>query len=96
MELDKKETMLQEYMRKMPTGGQTTLEMDLLKEQQEAREATETSGFRALFKSRKDMIEPEVHSKLKHVLEETLLENIRLKGDLDTMGLEVEKLRTAT
>ena len=31
LELDKKETMLQEYMRKMPTGGQTTLEMDLLK-----------------------------------------------------------------
>jgi len=33
--------------------------------------------------------------KLKEVLEETLLENIRLKGDLDTMGVEVEKLRTA-
>ena len=65
--------------------------MGVMQEEQKAK-AKET-GFRALFRSRKDMIEPEVYDKLKEVLEETLLENIRLKGDLDTMGMDVEKLR---
>ena len=33
-----------------------------------------------------------MHRKLKEVLEETLLENIRLKEDVDAMGSEVARL----
>ena len=36
----------------------------------------------------------EVHHKLKLVLEETLLDNIRLKQDLEAMGQEVASLGT--
>lgn len=91
VELEKKETMLQEYLKKQPTGGQTTLEMDMMRERQE--EAEKATGLRALFRPRQEMVEKEVYVKLKGVLEETLLENIRLKGDLDTMGREVAALK---
>ena len=37
-------------------------------------------------------VDGEVHRKLKEVLEETLLENIRLKEDVDAMGSEVARL----
>jgi len=92
MELERKETMLQEYLCNQPTGRQTTMEMDMLKEEQEIKR---NSSFGRLFGS-KEMVDIEVHSQLKAVLEETLLENIRLKSDLETMGEEVEKYRVCT
>jgi len=92
-ELEKKETMLQEYLKKQPTGGQTTLEMDLMREQQVETEKGVAGGFRSLFQTKQEVIAKEVYIKLKGVLEEALLENIRLKGDLDTMGREVATLK---
>ena len=90
MELDRKEIMLQEYMRtgKQMAMGQSSIEMDSVREVQKSKKQTGWFGV-----SSKDVIGLDVHLKLKEVLEEALLENIRLKTDLGTMGEEVEKLR---
>jgi len=88
-ELEKKEEMLKHYMQNANTKGLTSAAMDAANQKEDVKC---NAGLWGMFVGAKDTVDGEVHRKLKEVLEETLLENIRLKEDVDAMGSEVARL----
>jgi len=90
-EIQRKEEMLQHYLRNLDTKGLTSMESDVVASQHEDVKCS-SGGLWGMFVGVKDTVDGEVHRKLKEVLEETLLENIRLKNDVDAMGSEVARL----
>eukprot|EP00656_Telonema_subtile_P013200 TRINITY_DN16692_c0_g1_i1.p1 TRINITY_DN16692_c0_g1~~TRINITY_DN16692_c0_g1_i1.p1 ORF type:complete len:465 (-),score=198.85 TRINITY_DN16692_c0_g1_i1:146-1540(-) len=96
-ELRRKEEMLQHYLKTAPAKGLTSMESDLVMMQTEMQHEEikcSAGGLWGMFGGapKTPMVSGEVHGKLKLVLEETLLENIRLKEDVDAMGEEVARL----
>jgi len=81
-DLAKKQRILHAYVQNgAKTGGRRDMN----------REAHRTGPLRMVPSS--GPISPEVVKKLEDVLEETLLENIQLRSDIEVLGNEVEDLR---
>lgn len=92
-ELQKKTRLIQSFVMKMPAGAFTSESMD----QNKADLAKRSGVMASMYGSRNNEtvsieLSMEINRKLQAVLEDTLLKNITLKENLDTLGAEIARL----
>lgn len=92
-ELQKKTRLIQSFVMKMPAGALSSESM----EQNKADVAKRTGIMASMYGSKNDEAVPielsmEMNRKLQAVLEDTLLKNITLKENIDTLGAEIARL----
>lgn len=95
---EKKSKVIQSQAKMLQVQGRSTMEMDMAKMQREKIEK-QSGGLLGVFGSilggtvqEEIETQKEVNEKMTSVLEQTLLKNVSLEDDLDTMGNEILKL----
>ncbi|KAK3921982.1 Coiled-coil domain-containing protein 186 [Frankliniella fusca] len=96
-ELQKKTRLIQSFVMKMPAGALSSESMD----QNKADLAKRSGVMASMYGARNDEtvsleLSMEINRKLQAVLEDTLLKNITLKENLDTLGAEIARLSSKT
>lgn len=96
-ELQKKTRLIQSFVMKMPAGALSSESMD----QNKADLAKKTGIMASMYGSKTDEtmsaeLSMEINRKLQAVLEDTLLKNITLKENIDTLGAEIARLSAKT
>ncbi|XP_034245355.1 coiled-coil domain-containing protein 186 isoform X2 [Thrips palmi] len=96
-ELQKKTRLIQNFVMKMPAGALSSESMD----QNKADLAKKSGIMASMYGSKTDEtmsaeLSMEINRKLQAVLEDTLLKNITLKENIDTLGAEIARLSAKT
>jgi len=89
IEVEKKETIIRNYISNIKVEGRSTPEMEANKQEIKSKGGLMANLFKP---GNKSNLPPDVAHKMAYVLEETLLKNIQLQNDLSTLGSEIGKL----